>query len=618
MPASINKEKIIKKTSLRYTEYYHIQDTFDDLYCRSKKGENFYDLMKVITDERNIKLAYRNIKSNSGSITPGTNGRTIDNIRSKSDGEFLRYVKDRFTNYIPLQVRRVEIPKSNGKTRPLGIPNIEDRIIQQCIKQVLEPICEAKFYHSNYGFRPNRSCKDAIAALTFKINRSELYYVVDVDIKGFFDNVNHGKLLKQLWTIGIRDKKLISIISQMLKAEIQGIGIPTKGTPQGGILSPLLANIVLNELDWWIGSQWREMKCNIKPTKMKNGTFTRNNQFKVFRVKSTLKEIYIVRYADDFKLICATKDNAEKIYIATKNWLKERLFLDISEEKSGIVDVRTHSTEFLGIRLKAKLKKNRFVVHSHMSEKAIKSANELLIERVKEIQKHPNPSTVGLYNATVLGIQNYYKMASHINLNLGRIAYRVDKVIYNRLRHVYSTKGKPSETYEKYYKGYNFKLLYIAKCVLFPIHACKTKTPMQYDQTICDYTVEGRKKIHDKLKMDTRIMSYLIMNANPHETVEFNDCRIARYAGQNGKCGITGEYLEIGDMELHHALRRCDGGLDVYSNLLWVTTNVHKLIHATVIETIEKYYNMYEWDENTLKKLNKFRKMAGNFEISVS
>ena len=132
---------------------------------------------------------------------------------------------------------------------------MDDRIIQQCILQVLEPICEAKFHSHSYGFRPNRAASHAIARTTFLMWNSKCHYVVDIDIKGFFDNVNHGKLLKQMWTMGIRDKNLISIIGRILKSKIEGIGIPDKGTPQGGIISPLLSNIVLNELDWWLSDQ---------------------------------------------------------------------------------------------------------------------------------------------------------------------------------------------------------------------------------------------------------------------------------------------------------------------------------------------------------------------------
>lgn len=136
--------------------------------------------------------------------------------------------------------------------RPLGIPTIVGRLVQQCILQVMEPICEAKFYERSNGFRPNRSAENAIAQCYKMINLQKLYFVVDVDIKGFFDNVNHTKLIQQIWHMGIRDKKLLCIIREMLKAPIimpdGTVEHPVKGTPQGGILSPLLSNIVLNTL----------------------------------------------------------------------------------------------------------------------------------------------------------------------------------------------------------------------------------------------------------------------------------------------------------------------------------------------------------------------------------
>lgn len=263
-------------------------------------------------------LAYRTIKRNTGSTTAGTNGHTIKDIESIEVNKFITYIQDRLNNYIPMKVKRIEIPKPNGKKRPLGIPNIEDRIIQQCIKQVLEPICEAKFYKHSYGFRPNRSTEHTIAYLMKKINREKCYYVINFDIKGFFDNVNHNKLIKQLWTLGIRDKKLISIIKAMLKAEVENIGISDKGVPQGGILSPLLANVVLNELDYWISSQWENIKTGYNYKE-------KGDEYRALRKHTKLKEMYIVRYTDDFKIVCKKLDDAHRTYEATKKWLKERL-----------------------------------------------------------------------------------------------------------------------------------------------------------------------------------------------------------------------------------------------------------------------------------------------------
>jgi len=136
----------MKNTRLRHAEYYGMTETFDELYAKSRNAHIFKNLMTIITSKDNILLAYRNIKRNNGSATPGVDGVTINDIEKLSTHEFIGIVKKRFAHYNPRKVKRVEIPKPNGKTRPLGIPSMWDRIAQQCILQVLEPICEAKFY----------------------------------------------------------------------------------------------------------------------------------------------------------------------------------------------------------------------------------------------------------------------------------------------------------------------------------------------------------------------------------------------------------------------------------------------------------------------------------------
>ena len=352
-------------TALRHAEYYSMQGIFDDLYERSKnnatKGLRLYE---HIISKDNILLAFRNIKANTGSKTAGTDGITIDKYKIENVDEFIEEIRKALKNYKPQTVRRVEIPKPNGKKRPLGIPTMRDRLIQQMFKQVLEPICEAKFYNHSYGFRPNRSTHHVMARCQFLVNNVKLHHVVDIDIQGFFDNVSHSKLIKQMYSIGIRDKRVLTIVSKMLKAPIKGIGVPTKGTPQGGILSPLLSNIVLNDLDWWIANQWECLKTK--------HNYTFNNKIRAIK-KTNLKQMYIVRYADDFKVFTNSHKSAIRIYHATKGYLKNQLNLDISTEKSAITNLRKRKSDFLGFSLKAVTKRNKYVANTHIMDKKMKN-----------------------------------------------------------------------------------------------------------------------------------------------------------------------------------------------------------------------------------------------------
>lgn len=230
-------KRIVNKAE-RNAERYDAKETGYQLYEGSLKGNKFDRLMPLIVSEQNIILAYRNICKNNGSKTPGTDGKTITEIQSLPIETVIKTVRNKLNFYQPKKVRRVEIPKDNGKTRPLGIPSIWDRLIQQCILQILEPICEAKFHERNNGFRPYRSTQNAIAQCYKMAQLQNLHFVVDVDIVGFFDNIDHNKLIRQLWGLGIQDRKLIMIIKQMLKAEILFNDIvitPETGTPQGGL-----------------------------------------------------------------------------------------------------------------------------------------------------------------------------------------------------------------------------------------------------------------------------------------------------------------------------------------------------------------------------------------------
>jgi len=616
-----NEPTKLKKQKLRNNEYYEMQSVFDELHADSINGKQFKNLLEIIACEDNILLAYRNIKNNKGSTTAGTDGRTIEYYEGWTEEAFVNCFQNKLSNYHPKSVRRVEIPKDYqpGKTRPLGIPCMDDRIIQQCILQVLEPICEAKFHNHSYGFRPNRSTENAIGRTLSLMNRGS-HYVVDIDIKGFFDNVNHGKLLKQMWAMGIQDKNLISIIGRILKSEIKGIGIPEKGTPQGGIISPLLSNIVLNELDWWLSDQWETFETK--------HTYPYGNRLRAIKT-SNLKEFFVVRYADDFKILCKDYKTARKIYIATRNWLKERLGLEISPEKSKITNVRKGKTEFLGFALFVEKKRKKFVTRSNISDKAKIAMKSKLKLQIKAIQRDTTAQQVNKLNSMILGMHNYYNSATLCSKDFYEINFVVNRSLHNRLkRRTKTVKGRirrrkkspeaeppKSKTYQKFYGDYKQKPKIVAGATIFPIYGCTFKIPMNFKQEVNNYTEEGRKFVHDKLHSVIPLVRYLLDSKEYDKSVEYNDNRISLMAGQNGKCGVTGEPLAIGNMECHHKKPKESGGTDEYKNLVWLRADVHELVHASKPDTIEKYLAKLQLDKKALKKVNSLRLLAENLEI---
>lgn len=523
-----------------------MQKVFDELYANSKNGNNFYKLYEIIISKKNILLAYRSLKTNTGSQTSGIDKKTIKDINILTDEEVINTVRNKLEFYQPQAVRRVYIPKAGSdKKRPLGIPTIWDRLIQQCILQVLEPICEPKFHNHSYGFRPNRSCEHAISRSITLANLANHHYCVDVDIKGFFDNVNHGKLLKQIWALGIRDKRVISIISKILKSEIVGEGIPDKGTPQGGLISPLLSLIVLNELDWWVSNQWETFKPKRYSVDKPSSWFTYARKY------TNLKDGFIIRYADDFKIMCRTYEDAKRYYHATIDFLNTRLKLDISEEKSKVVNLKKNSSNYLGFKMKSTKKggtKNGYIVKTDMSDKAIKNAKTNLKKCVLEMKKGVPGDEIKSFNSKVMGLQNYYCIANNIYNNLTEISYAILPSIKIFIRN----KGSKVEfqhmtkEFKEKTNGIrpNTKIYCVGSYAMLPVTGVKRVNPLNFSQTICDYTKEGRKKTHENLRyLGSDDFSFLIKIRDGTKSIEFNDNMISAFVMQKGNCYFSSHKL---------------------------------------------------------------------------
>lgn len=624
-------KRIVSKAE-RNAERYDAKEIGYKLYADSQQRQTFDRLMPYIVCEQNIILAYRNICKNGGSKTPGTDGKTIEDIQCLPVDQIIKTIRNKLQYYTPKKVKRVEIPKDNGKKRPLGIPSIWDRLIQQCILQIMEPICEARFHERNNGFRPYRSTQNALAQCYKMVQLQNLHYVVDVDIVGFFDNINHTKLIKQIWAIGIQDRKLIMIIKQMFKAEILFGDItiePISGTPQGGILSPLLANIVLNELDWWIASQWETFKVKEGANSMeyikrdKDGnvlTVDMSQKWKKLQKSTELKEMYIVRYADDFKIFCRDYFSAKRTMEAVKKWLKENLHLDTSDEKSGITNLEKNYTIFLGIKFKAVPKGNKWIVRSHMSDKAKEKAIKKLREAWRNIkdprQQKELEANITKYNSIVMGMHNYYKMASMVSADFAEIAYRaigsMDRVNDSDKGPTISKNGPITSVTMNERYGKSEQCRWIGKRMLVPVGFVQYDYPKYKRREVNKYI---RKYDDNQNCISFNVMKYMIEHPEQYLSTEMADNAVSRYIAQKGKCAVMHEELNVYDMRCLHIKHEKYKRNDTYRNLIIVTEDVAKLIMAENKREISKQIKLLKLNEEMKNKINKLRQLRELQEI---
>lgn len=324
----------------------------------------------------------------------------------------------------------------------------------------------------------------------------------------------------------------------------------------------------------------------------------------------------MLRYADDFKIFTDTRNHAEKIFHAISMWLPERLKLPLSPEKSKVTNLKTQYSEFLGFKFKALKKGRKRVAETHIADKALKTLKSKLKAQAKTIQE------INRYNSMVIGLHNYYGIANQVNIDLSRIARNMDNLMYNRFQKVgakknlginpngYSHVGKDKGIL-RYTKRKMKSMRYYMKRPILPIGDIKARNPMQKKRAMNKYTEKGRKLIHKNLEItdtELEILRNAPLRDNRMKTVAMSDNRIALYIAQKGKCPVSGHEL-LYNQHLHHKKLWSVSHDDSYRNLILITTEVHKLIHATVQETIDKYLAIPKLD---MVHLNKLRKLAGN------
>ena len=345
--------------------------------------------LERIVDKGNFRVAYDKVVTNKG-------GAGVDNMATYELAEYIKAHPYEISSsvlkgeYRPSPIKRVYIPKDNGEQRPLGIPTVKDRLVQQAIALVLSEEYEKVFSDNSFGFRPSRSAHDAITRALEYLN-SGLEWVIDLDLSKFFDTVNHSKLL-QLLSDKIKDGRVISLIHRFLRAPISEDGKVGKkntiGTPQGGVISPVLANVMLNELDQLLDS----------------------------------RGIKFVRYADDMVIMCGSKKAAERILGNVTKFVEKKLFLKVNKDKTKILHA-CEKSQFLGFgfttkvsakkRMQYPTQKYFAIVHEKKRTKFIKHIKMILDRRapggIEKVKRDLKIYVRGWYNYFAEGIPTKWK-----------------------------------------------------------------------------------------------------------------------------------------------------------------------------------------------------------------
>lgn len=419
----------------------NLQELRRKIYRKAKteKHWRFWGLYCHVCKTGVLQEAYRLTKANDGA--PGIDGKSFDNIEAEGVEGFLEGIRQELLErtYRPLPNRRVEIPKGNGKTRTLGIPTVKDRVVQGALKLILEPIFEAEFKDCSYGYRPKRHAHQAIDRVTKGILHG-LSRVVDVDLSGYFDNIRHHILLEKI-ARRVQDDEIMHLIKLILKANGK------KGVPQGGIISPLLSNLYLNEVD--------EMMERAREVTRRNG----------------YHNLDFIRSADDMVVLIHGHPNENRLLQKVQKRLKEeldKLQVQMNIEKTKVVNLKEGGCfSFLGFDIR--LNKNREGA-TYVSKTPRKKKRQEIGKRVKATLKanwnKPLKEVMQAVNAVIRGWVNYFRIGNS-NSTFNKVRNDMEKKVRKFVMRRKKLKGfgwkkwSREEIYEKWGLYNDYRIQYI-------------------------------------------------------------------------------------------------------------------------------------------------------------
>lgn len=330
--------------------------------------------------------------------------------------------------------------------------------------------------------------------------------------------------------------------------------------------------------------------------------------------------MFLVRYADSVRIFCRKRSDAIKTMIATSQWIEQRLRLYVLPQNAGIINLKKQYVEFLGLKIKVREKGKKYVVKSHIAKETQRFIGDRAVSLIAGIARPRDENkAIYAYNSFVMGEHNYYQAATNCSVDFKRIAYRVNKVLKNRIgQRLKRSSAKPKDQFVMKKYGKSDQIRFISDHPIAPIGYVSAVKPMQKKRSVNRYTVEGRVSLFERLEINFNLLTALIKQPAFARSAELFSNRISKYCDQMGRCAVTGrEFKAVSDIHCHHILPVSMGGKDGIANLTLVLEPVHRLIHASRQDTISNYLKILNPSPDIIRKINSLRISIGYSEIPI-